>query len=518
MSFPFRARPGALARLAAVAAATLLVVGCSMPFQSGPQPRTPTPGTPPPSSQDPALMPAYAKFYGQQPQWHACGDSLECTKVTVPVDWAVPGGATLGLNVLRRKAAGSRIGSLLINPGGPGVAGADWLRQASSLFGSALRDSFDLVGWDPRGTGDSDGIRCLSDSQLDTYFATDATPETPTERAADEAENQLLAQGCKVHAGALFGHVDTLSTVKDMDVLRAVVGDRTLSYFGASYGTYLGAWYAQTFPWRVGRLVLDGAVDPSLDSKGYIAGQAMGFDRAVSAYLTDCLHQDGCPWRGTPQDARSQLGALLDSAHDHPLRTSSGRELTQSLMATGIAWGMYTVSLWKSLSQALTKALQGDGTALLQMADDYNERSATGKYGGTMQAYSPIFCLDHPETRTLDQIASDAADLGRRYPPLGSFIGWGAIGCLNWPAAPLLKPERLTAPGAAPILVVGTTGDPATPYEWAQSLASQLSSGRLLTRVGSGHTAYLAESSCIASDVEAYLVSGTLPAVGTVCH
>ena len=187
-------------------------------------------------------------------------------------------------------------------------------------------------------------------------------------------------------------------------------------------------------------------------------------------------------------------------------------------MATGIAYGMYAQGFWKSLSQALTKALQGDGTSLLEMADAYNERDAKGHYGGTLQAYSPIYCLDHPDTRTLDEIAADAAELGRRYPPLGDFVGWGAVACLVWPVKPVLTPQRLTAQGAAPILVVGSTGDPATPYEWAKGLASQLSSGRLLTREGTGHTAYLEGSACINEAVEAYLVAGDVPKEGTVCR
>jgi pimeloyl-ACP methyl ester carboxylesterase len=513
-------RRGVAARIGVIAAvATITVAGCSVPFgSSGPDPKTPTAATSAPPAKDPSALPEFASFYGQQPKWTGCGESLECTKVTVPVDWSAPSGATLSLNVVRRPASGSRIGSLLVNPGGPGVAGAEWLRNAAPVFGAPLRESFDLVGWDPRGTGDSNGIRCLSDTQLDSFFAEDMTPDDATEQAADAAANRQMAQSCQARTGALFRHVDTISTVKDMDVLRAVVGDRTLSYFGASYGTFLGAWYAELFPWRVGRLVLDGAVDPSLDSKAYIEGQAMGFDRAVSAYLGDCLKQQGCPFRGTEKEARDQLGALLAAADTRPLRTSGTRELTQSLMATGIAQGMYTRTFWKPLSQALTKALQGDGTALLQLADTYNDRDAKGHYSGTLQAYSPIYCLDHAETRTLDQIAADAEELGRRYPPLGDFIGWGAIGCLAWPVPAVVKPQRLTAEGAAPILVLGSTGDPATPYEWAKGLASQLASGRLLTRQGNGHTAYLEGSACISSAVEAYLVSGEVPSDGKTCR
>lgn len=509
-----------LARLGAVVAVSVLTVsGCGLPFgDPGPEPKTPSPGAAAPAATDPATQPQFAPFYQQRPTWRDCGDSLQCAAVKVPVDWAAPGGETFTLNVVRHPASGSRIGSLLINPGGPGVAGADWLRHSLAAFGDPLQKSFDLVGWDPRGTGQSRGIRCLSDKQLDDFYAMDVTPDDAAERQAMVTANRDMTTACEAQAGSLFAHVDTLSTVKDMDVLRAVLGDRTLSYFGASYGTFLGAWYAQTFPWRVGRLVLDGAVDPSLDSKGYVAGQATGFDRAITAYLEDCLHQDGCPFRGTPAEARQQLGVLVQAADSRPLRTSSGRELTQSLMATGILWGMYTPSLWRPLNEALTKALQGDGTKLLQLADQYDERDGKGRYDGTLQAYGPIFCLDHPENRTIDQMAADAAELGRRYPPLGDFIGWGAVGCVGWPVPGVLKPERLTADGAAPILVVGSTGDPATPYEWAKALSSQLSSGHLLTREGSGHTAYTSGSSCIRKAVEAYLVTGTIPAERTVCH
>jgi pimeloyl-ACP methyl ester carboxylesterase len=302
-----------------------------------------------------------------------------------------------------------------------------------------------------------------------------------------------------------------------MDVLRAVLGDSTLSYFGASYGTFLGAWYAEEFPWRVGRLVLDGAVDPSLDSQGYLDGQAMGFARGLQAYLTWCLSTQGCPLRGTADDAKNQLDDLVTRSDVQALRTSSGRQLTQALLITGVVQGMYSQAIWPQLNEALTRALQGDGSGLLALADEYNERGEDGQYGQTLQATGPIYCLDHPEKRTIAQIATDAADLGRRYPPLGDSIGWSGIGCAEWPIPAVISPHRLTAQGAAPILVVGTTGDPATPYEWAKALATQLSSGRLLTRRGFGHTAYFEGDSCIDTAVEKYLLTGVLPADGTTC-
>jgi hypothetical protein len=264
-------------------------------------------------------------------------------------------------------------------------------------------------------------------------------------------------------------------------------------------------------------MVLDGAVDPSLNSEQYVRGQAQGFNRALRAYLSDCLDNSGCPFRGTQQQALDEVGQMVDSADSRPLRTSSSRLLTQSLMTTGIAQGLYSVQLWPQLTSALKAALAGDGTGLLALSDLYLERDRQGHYGQVIDANPAIYCLDSPETRTPAQIAADAAQLQRLYPPLGSTAGWGALGCAEWPVKAVLAPQRLTAPGAAPILVIGTVDDPATPYEWAKGLASQLSSGRLLTWEGHQHTAYHQGSRCIDDAVEAYLLAGTLPPVGTRC-
>jgi pimeloyl-ACP methyl ester carboxylesterase len=315
-----------------------------------------------------------------------------------------------------------------------------------------------------------------------------------------------------------IGHVDTLSVVRDLDVLRAALGEERLSFLGASYGTFIGAWYAETFPWRVGRIVLDGAVDPSVDLAGYVSGQAKGFDRGLTDYLAWCLGRDDCPFRGTPAQARDQLGSLVDKADGAPLETGdSSRPLTQSLMFTGIAQGLYSDALWKGLNKALADALTGDGGALLELADRYNDRSSSGVYGEVLEANPAIYCLDHGETRSAEEIGAAADVLAQQYPPLGGFIGWGALGCAEWPLPAVVHPTRLVAEGADPILVVGTVGDPATPYEWAQSLAGQLSSGRLLTWEGAGHTAYGRGGKCIDDAVEAFLIAGTLPAEGTRC-
>ena len=505
--------------LGGLVVAVLALAGCTSAL--GQQVGDPSPvsvdGSAPAGRTDPATSPDLARFYGQAVSWSPCGGGFECAKITAPIDWKKPATGTFQLAVVRHKATGKRLGSLLINPGGPGVGGAGWVKQAAGSFDDSLRSAYDLVGWDPRGTGDSSPVRCLSDQQQDAYYQTDATPDDATEVRTLEQQQRLFADACAANTGPILGHLDTISTVHDMDLIRAVLGDKVLSYYGASYGTYLGAWYAQQFPWRVGRLVLDAAVDPSLTSAQYAAGQALGFSRAVRSYVKDCLSHDGCPLTGTVDDGVGQIAALLQKADATPLPTSGGRELNQTLMATGLARGMYEQSWWPAVTRAITQAMRGDGTTLLAISDDYLERDKNGHYAQDTTSYSPIYCLDHPEKRTVTQIGDQAAQLERQYPPLGDFIGWGQTSCQVWPLPAVTPTQRLSADGAQPILVVGTTDDPATPYEWAKALASQLSSGRLLTRQGQGHAAYRQGNECIDLAIDRYLVRGTLPKEGTVC-
>jgi pimeloyl-ACP methyl ester carboxylesterase len=467
---------------------------------------------------DPATDPALKKYYEQKLTWDDCGDDFECAQVQVPLDWQKPEGASIELAALRLPAEKDKIGSLLINPGGPGVSGVSYAKVARQAFGAAVRRNYDIVGFDPRGIGASRPVQCLPNSELDAYVAADATPDDQSELNATVSEVKRFAQACQERTGPLLAEVDTLSTVRDLDVLRAVLGDKVLSFMGASYGTYIGAWYAETFPWRVGRMVLDGAVDPSLTSKQYVAGQAEGFSRALRAFVTECQSESDCPLRGSPADGLAQVGTLVERADASPLKTEDpNRPLTQSLMVTGIAQALYATQLWPQLTTGLSKALSGDGNDLLELADQYLERDAKGHFGQTISANPAIFCLDVPEPRTPAQIGADATELQKRFPPLGGTIGWGALGCSQWPLKAVMPRKKLQAEGAAPILVLGTVGDPATPYEWAQGLSSQLSSGRLLTWDGTVHTAYNQGSKCVDEKVEGYLVTGVVPAEGTRC-
>jgi pimeloyl-ACP methyl ester carboxylesterase len=493
----------------------LTALAACTPFGSGPPPTPVTAATGPPAD-DPATNPALAAFYGQRPTWVDCGNDFSCASVQVPLDWADPAGQTIKLAMIRKAATGARRGSLFMNPGGPGVSGVGYLRLAASTY-DALRVGFDLVSWDPRGVRSSSATQCLPDSALDAFFALDGTPDSADEQLQLVAESKDYAQSCKQGSGALLQHVDTISTAKDMDVLRAVVGDPAFSYFGASYGTYLGAWYAQLFPWRVGRMVLDGAVDPSLDSQQYTEGQAKGFALETAKYLDNCLGRNGCPLRGARAEAVVQLQQLANVVDGAPLRTTGGRQLTQALFMTGLMYALYSPSRWPQLGEALTAALAGDGTAMLALADRYLERDRAGHYGATLQQYGPIYCLDHGETRTTEQIAAEADRLQQKYPPFGGLFGWGAAQCAVWPYPQVVPAQRLTAPGSATIVVVGTTDDPATPYEWAESLASQLSNARLVTRQGDGHTGYHRGSACTDEAVEKYLLDGVAPASDVTC-
>jgi pimeloyl-ACP methyl ester carboxylesterase len=466
---------------------------------------------------DPADDPALARSYTQKLAWTGCGGRQQCGWLTVPVDWAAPAGDTLRIRVARIRAGDDQVGALVFNPGGPGVSAVKYLKFAESLWSKKIRSAYDQVAFDPRGVGESEPVRCLPDSQLDAYVAADSTPDDPAEVASTVATAKTFSQACVANSGELIRHVDTISVIRDLDVLRAALGQKLLVFHGTSYGTFVGAWYAQTFPWRVGRFLLDSAVDPSLTSAQYSEGQARGFSRALRAFLQDCLDGRNCPVRGTQEQALQQVGDLVRQADSAPLRTQTDRRLTQTQMILGIGQALYSTTLWESLKVGLKEALAGDGTTLLALADEYLERDKDGRYGQTLAANPSMYCLDFGDRRSVDQLKAEAARLLVKYPPLGDSIGWGALSCTLWPVPAVLEPQKLAAPGAAPILVVGTVDDPATPYEWAEGLALQLSSGRLLTWTGHQHTAYRQGSRCIDQAVDDYLLQGTLPAEGTRC-
>ena len=441
--------------------------------------------------------------------------------MTVPRDWSQPSAGDLEVPVLRLPASDrdTRIGSLLVNPGGPGVSGVDYARAARAQFTAPVRASYDIVGFDPRGTGGTNPVRCLPSDQLDDFFAADPTPDDAGEQQALLTSIRDLTKGCEAKSGGILPHLSTEDTARDMDVIRAALGDEKLSYLGASYGTYLGAVYAGLFPDRVGRLVLDGALDPSLDGVATGKGQLQGFQQAFDSFVADCATHDDCPLPEDPAAAGARIAAFYRELDASPLPTfDAARPLTEGLANLGIGEALYAPEyFWEPLRTGLAQAFGGDGSTLLQLADLYTDRKDDGSFGNLLEANIAINCLDKGSLTELSEAEALVPEYEKLSPVFGAGFAWGSISCRDWPYPPVATSAPITAEGAAPILVVGTTRDPATPYVWAQSLAEQLSSGVLLTYDGDGHTAYNRGNACINRAVEAYLVAGTVPPDGTTC-
>ncbi|CAG7641822.1 Tripeptidyl-peptidase B. Serine peptidase. MEROPS family S33 [Actinacidiphila bryophytorum] len=466
----------------------------------------------------PAAIPADLEpYYKQKLSWRSCGvPDFECASMKVPLDYAHPVARDdLKLAVARKKASGpgKRLGSLLVNPGGPGGSAIDYLQYAATGYPAAVTARYDMAAVDPRGVARSEPVKCLSDKQMDAYTAVDSTPDTTAETEKLAAADRTFADGCKKMSAALIGHVSTVDSARDMDVLRQLLGDPKLNYVGKSYGTFLGATYAGLFPQRVGRLVLDGAMDPSVNALESSRVQAGGFEVAFDAFARDCVKRSDCPLgRTSAADAGTRLDALFAGLDKHPLPTGTDRPLTEALGTTGVIAAMYDQEAWPALRGALISANKGDGAPLLQLSDSYYERDEAGKYSNLMYANAAVNCLDLPPAfRSPADVKKAVASFRAASPHFGTALAWSSLICGYWTLPATGHPERIQAKGAAPILVVGTTRDPATPYTWARSLAAQLSSGHLLTYDGDGHTAYARGSTCIDTAVNAYLLSGTVP-------
>ena len=472
---------------------------------------------PEPGSTD-APDPGLERFYSQELDWSSCGDN-QCATLTVPLDYAHPDGDTIDLAVLKVPAAGDRIGSLVVNPGGPGAPGTDYAASASSVFRQPILDAYDVVGFDPRGTGSSDPVDCLSDSELDAYVAEDPDPDTPAE-VSDYVRNlDALGRGWVDRSGALASHVTTVEAARDMDVLRAALGQSELDYFGASYGTKLGATYADLFPERVGRMVLDGAVDLSIGPRQLSLEQAAGFETALRAYVQDCVDQGDCYLGDTLQEGLTRIKTFLDQVDAQPLKTDDpDRDLQVGNAFYGVVLPLYNRDYWTYLDQALQAGFDGDGSLLLRLSDVYNSRDQDGSYtDNSTEANYAINCLDEPWSIPASQVPANLPDFEKASPTFGEVFAWGLTTCGGMQAKATEEAPTIDAKGAAPIVVVGTTRDPATPYQWAQHLAAQLDSGVLVSRDGDGHTGYNSGNRCVDTAVEDYLVDGTVPDDGLRC-
>jgi pimeloyl-ACP methyl ester carboxylesterase len=440
--------------------------------------------------------------------------------VAVPLDYAHPDAGTINIALNRKPATdkANRIGSVLTNPGGPGASGIQFLEgEASSM--SNLNRRFDLIGFDPRGIGQSTPVRCLTGPEEDAFNALDTVLDDPQEKAAYIQADKNFAAGCMQRSAKVLPFVDTVSAANDMDLIRVALGDEKLTYLGFSYGTFLGQTYAHLFPTHVRALALDGVLDPSLSANDLLQAQLVGFERNLQAFLADCNLRKASSSRpcayAASGDPATKLNDLMTRVDSTPMPVGS-RALTRSLAVIGVLLGLYSESFWPTLDQSLAATDKGNGALLLRLADFYLARNADGTYDNETDANYAVNCLDRPVPT--DIAAYDA--LGPAYasvsPLFGPAFQYSNLACAYWPVKPTGHAGPLTVDGAPPILLIGGTGDPATPYAWAQAVNRQLAGSVLLTRNGNGHTSYDA-SQCAHAAIDDYLINLKLPAQGSVC-
>ncbi len=519
-------RPGPRRRLAGLAAAAALATSLALAAAGcGSTAPTSVPSTGRPATTAAATVAATSPSAQPSPSvapvtWSDCGNGFQCGTVDVPLDYAKPTGAIVRLALVRLPAAdpGRRIGSLLVNPGGPGISGVRFVRDsATTLFSADLRARFDIVGFDPRGVGDSTPIRCVDN--LDHFTPEDARADTPTELQDLLTGARAFADGCERRNPDLLPNLSTADVARDLDQVRAALGDAKLTYVGFSYGTLIGATYASLFPTHIRAMVLDGAIDPALGEAALREGQARGFETELDRFLAACAADASCAFHsgGRPGPA---FDALMERIDQHPLPTLrlENREPagpTQAWLA--VTGGLYSPLTWPALATALAEAQAGDGTDLLLMSDPYRGRQPNGGYSNLVDAYAAITCLDWPSPRDPAAYATMAATFTRVAPRFGRLLAYNDIDCAYWAVPPERSPGPLASPGAPPIVVVGSAGDPATPYPWAVALARELGSGILVTRQGDGHTGY-PYSPCVRGAADAYLLDLTTPSPGLTCQ
>ncbi len=510
-------------RIALVAAALAIILplsGCVASFLPKAAATTSTPVAEKVSA---ALEP----YYSQVLQWKPCESAgFQCATAKAPMDWAHPAAKSIDLALIRKPATGTALGSLLVNPGGPGGSGYDFIRDNLSYAVDAkLQQNYDIVGFDPRGVNKSSAVKCYQNpAEMDAFlFDVSSNPFGSDAWIADQrASNTKFGAACLKYTGELLGFVDTNSAARDLDLLRATLGDKKLNYLGYSYGTLLGATYAELYPKKTGHLVLDGALDPATTSFQVSATQAQGFESALRAYIAYCQTGKDCPFPGSGSAgvdaAMTRIRALLDSLNASPLRAKDGRELSGSVMFTAIIFPLYNRTNWSYLTQLFTSVFTGNADFAFQLADSYYGRAANGTYNdNSTEAFIAINCLDYPAASTTDaSLRADAAKLTALAPTLGAQLAYDTS-CATWPFKPTRTRGPIAAKGSAPILVVGTTNDPATPYIWAKALAKELQNGHLITYKGEGHTAYNKSDACVNSAVDNFFVDGTVPKKDPMC-
>jgi pimeloyl-ACP methyl ester carboxylesterase len=448
-------------------------------------------------------------------EWSACGGRAECATFQVPLDWDQPTGETISLSVIRfpARSPDERIGVLMTNPGGPGGSAVDFVRIWESIVAADIRDRFDIVAFDPRGVGESTPILC--NDRLQELVGVDPDPDAEAEWREAERVAKAFADDCAAAAGHLLPHVGTREVARDMDALRAALGEEQLTYVGYSYGTTIGATYADLFPERVRAFVLDGGTDQALDFETVVLTQMIGFERAFQAYLDDCVAR-GCPLArdGDPREAVERVIARAEQA---PIPApGADRPAGPGEVQLGIISALYSTFTWNQLTRAMVSALAGDGTGLVVLTDQYLRRNPDGTYPNLIEANIAVNSLDSACPRDPLVYRAMADRFEPHAPTFGRSAATAGLVCAHWAA----EPDPLDVPraaGSAPIVVIATTNDPATPFEWGKALSQQLENATLVTYRGEGHTIYAQGNACIDAVVNAYLLTLAVPAEGTTC-
>ncbi|MEU7524280.1 alpha/beta hydrolase [Saccharothrix sp. NPDC042600] len=518
-----------------VIAAGVLIVVSKRDRQAGTRPAPSTTGTP---------SAGLARFYNQRLTWSSCPEAqspepdnsagtapeetisaggvlnVECANMDVPLDYEKPDERTMRIALVRRKATGDRIGSLIVNPGGPGGSGRDLAAQlAASMGESDLGARFDLVGFDPRGVGRSEPpVRCLTDAERDADRLDDDVDTSPAGVAQTEAEIKAYVDKCAANTGRdVLAHIGTREVVRDLDVMRSVLGDQKLTFLGYSYGTQIGAQYAATFPDKVRALVLDGAVDPTVSGSEMIISQYTAFQKAFTAYATWCSQQPECPLGPDPAQATTTYQQLVRPLIGNPMQAGD-RKLSYGDATIGTIQAMYGEYIWEHLSRALTGLRNQDGKGMLELADAYLGRSPEGNYQTLNDAGQAIRCADSPPITDRTRLDDAARRLQAAVPFIDS--GYPAAGildaCAFWPVPPSTPRPVAAAPGFPMTLVISATGDPATPYEWGVNLAAALHA-RLVTFEANAHAVSLKGNECLDPIVIRYLITLEVPADGQRC-
>ncbi|CAN2169856.1 MhpC Predicted hydrolases or acyltransferases (alpha/beta hydrolase superfamily) [Candidatus Nanopelagicaceae bacterium] len=457
-----------------------------------------------------------AGYYAKEIDWKNCRQDFQCATLAVPIDYTKLSTGTFEIALLKYEARTSKkLGSLIVNPGGPGGSGVDYAYAAEYIFSPAILDRYDIVGFDPRGVSRSAPIRCLTDKELDTNNNSDSKPDNEAEFQQILKETKKYVEKCKDKNKYLTSY-STANVARDLDILRETLGDKQLNYMGKSYGTYLGTLYAHFFPEKVGRVVLDGAVDPSISNFQQTLTQAVGFDQAFTSFANDCNKRKNCTLPEDKEASVAEMQKLFSQAADKPLPTKkSGRTLSESMMVLGTASAMYDSQTgWPELRRAITEAQKGYGDTFMKLADEYTGRQNDGSYpNNEFDSGAVIDCLDFNEPRSVERIRRDAKAFEAKAPLFGPYLAYGGVTCKFFNQDTEVTIEPMTT--ANPVIVIGTTGDPATPYEWSQGLSELLTNSRLISLTGEGHTGQGQGNACVDDQIDDFYLTGKAPTTST---